>query len=98
MLDSAAKVAGIAAVVLLGISLVAGPGIAGIVWLVQLDARVERLEDDVTELRTGVDELRKGQQEILELLRSLTDDVQNVRYGLDHYIHAPDGSAQVPLR
>ena len=88
MLDTGVKLAGIALTVLIGISLITGPGIAGIVWLVQLDSDVEQLQGDVEQLNANM-------QEVLHLLRTLADDTEELRRDFADHTHRGDGKVQV---
>ena len=98
MLDTGVKLAGIALTVLIGISLITGPGIAGIVWMVQLDSDVEQLQGDVEQLQDDVEQLNTNMQEVLHLLRTLADDNEELRRDFADHTHRVDGKVQVHPR
>ena len=79
MLDTWYKVAGIVIAGVMLVSLLAGPGLTGLVWLVQLDADVEQLQEDMSEVQVDIENLRAGQQEILTLLRALTHNTGDLQ-------------------
>ena len=52
---------------------------ARIVWLVQLDADVKQLQEDMSEVQADIKDLRAGQHEILILLWELAHDARDLR-------------------
>ena len=68
---------------------------ARIVWLAQLDADVEQLQEDMSEVQADIEDLRAGQLEILILLRELTNDTRHLRGDFENHTHGEDGEARV---
>ena len=104
MLDRWYKIAVTAAALVIIVSAVLGPAIGMVFWLAQLDrdvtdlqTDVTDLQTDVTELQTDVAELQRGQAVMLDILRTLADDIPAVREGLSNHTHDADGRVQLPV-
>ena len=94
MLDRFYKITAIVAGIAIIVSAVVGPTIAGIYWLTRLEADVTKLQEDVADLQNHVVELQRGQAVMLDILRTLADEIPEVRTDLDNHIHNEDGLAQ----
>ena len=108
MLDRFYKITAIVAGIAIIVSAVVGPTIAGIYWLTRLEADVTKLQEDVADLQNHVAELQsdvaglqsdvtglqRGQTVMLDILRTLADEMPEVRADLDSHIHNEDGLAQ----
>ena len=104
MLDNWAKIATIAAAIVIIVSAIIGPTIAGIFWLAMLDNDVRQLQTDVEQLQTDVAQMKldikqiqDNQQIIIEILRELSGDVQEIKADLISHAHDPDGRTRLPL-
>lgn len=101
MLDRFYKITAIVAGIAIIVSAVIGPTIGGIYWLTRLEADVTKLQDEVSKLQTdvaalqsNVAELQRGQAVMLDILRTLAEDIPEVRADLNSHIHNEDGLAQ----
>ena len=94
MLDRFYKITAIVAGIAIIVSAVIGPTIGGIYWLTRLEADVTKLQDDVADLQKDVAELQSGQAVMLDILRTLAEDIPEVRADLNSHIHNEDGLAQ----
>ena len=97
MLDRWYKIAVTAAALVIIVSAVLGPAIGMVFWMAQLDRDVTDLRTDVAELQTDVAELQRGQAIMLDILRTLADDIPAVREGLSNHTHDADGRVQLPV-
>ena len=101
MLDSFYKTTVIVAGIAIIVSAIVGPTIGGIFWLARLDTDVAevrtdvaQLQKDVAQLQKDVAELQRGQAVMLDILRTLADEMSEMRADLDSHIHNEDGLAQ----
>ena len=111
MLDHRYKITAVAAALVIIVSAVLGPTIGMVFWLAQLDRDVAdlqtdvtdlqidvtELQTDVTELQTDVAELQRGQAVMLDILRTLADEIPAVHEGLSSHTHDADGRVQLPV-
>ena len=97
MLDRWYKIAVTAAALVIIVSAVLGPTIGMVFWLAQLNRDVTDLQTDVAELQTDVAELQRGQAVMLDILRTLADDIPAVREGMSNHTHDADGRVQLPV-
>ena len=103
MLDRWYKIStiGVAAVII--VSAIIGPSIGGIIWLDRLDRDVSDLKEDVAQLQENVAQLQEdvaqlqqGQVAMLQILRTLADEIPEIRSDLQNHTHNSDGRAQLP--
>ena len=97
MLDNWAKIATIAAAIVIIMSAIIGPTIAGIFWLAMLDNDVRQLQTDVAQMKSDIEQIQDNQQVIIEILRELSADVQKSEADLIGHTHDPDGRTRLPL-
>ena len=104
MLDQWVKITAIAAASVIIVSAIIGATIGGIIWLVRLDNDVRELKTDVGQLQTDVAQMKldikqiqDNQQIIIEILRELSGDVQEIKTNLAGHTHDPDGRTRLPL-
>ena len=97
MLDNWAKIATIAAAIVIIMSAIIGPTIAGIFWLAMLDNDVRQLQTDVAQMKSDIEQIQDNQQIIIEILRELSADVQKSEADLIGHTHDPDGRTRLPL-
>ena len=111
MLDHWYKITAVAAALVIIVSAVLGPTIGMVFWLAQLDrdvtdlqtdvadlqTDVTELQTDVAELQTDVAELQRGQAVMLDILRTLADEIPAVHEGLSNHTHDADGRVQLPV-
>ena len=104
MLDQWVKITAIAAASVIIVSAIIGATIGGIIWLVRLDSDVRELKTDVGQLQTDVAQMKldikqiqDNQQIIIEILRELSGDVQEIKADLIGHTHDPDGRTRLPL-
>ena len=62
-----------------------------------LQTDVTELQTDVAELQTDVAELQRGQAVMLDILRTLADEIPAVHEGLSSHTHDADGRVQLPV-
>ena len=97
MLDNWAKIATIAAAIVIIMTAIVGPTIAGIFWLAMLDNDVRQLQTDVAQMKLDIEQIQDNQQIIIEILRELSADVQKSEADLIGHTHDPDGRTRLPL-
>ena len=97
MLDNWAKIATIAAAIVIIMTAIVGPTIAGIFWLAMLDNDVRQLQTDVAQMKLDIKQIQDNQQIIIEILRELSADVQEIKADLIGHTHDPDGRTRLPL-
>ena len=90
MLDRWYKIAAIVASVVVIMSAIVGPSIAGLVWAIRLDSDVANLQSDVDRLQADMAEVKENQRLILE-------SVNRIEAALISHTHDADGRAQVTL-
>jgi len=97
MLDNWAKIATIAAAIVIIMTAIVGPTIAGIFWLAMLDNDVRQLQTDVAQMKLDIEQIQDNQQIIIEILRELSADVQKSEADLIGHTHDADGRTRLPL-
>ena len=63
----------------------------------QLQTDVAQLQTDVSQMKLAIKQIQDNQQIIIEILRELSGDVQEIKTNLSGHTHDPDGRTRLPL-
>ena len=64
--------------------------------MLQLQEDVAQLQENVAQLQEDVAQLQQGQVAMLQILRTLADEIPEIRSDLQNHTHNADGRAQLP--